>query len=188
MHDDESVDIALIQFPINPEKYELKFLPASMLVTSEVFKKEEIREGDDVFFLGLFISHFGQKRNYPIARFGKVAMLTNERIKWNEKDCDLYLLECQAFGGNSGAPVFFNLGPIREPGLIINRQQILLAGVMSGTFLNPSEVQMVNHSPTPFAFENAGIAAVVPAYLLNQILFSPELVRVREESVRNHKK
>ena len=103
--------------------------------------------------------------------------------------CDLYLLECQAFGGNSGAPVFFHFGMIREPGRIINRpEQVLLAGVMIGHFLNPNEVKMVNSSPTPFAFENAGIAAVVPAYLLQEILFSPELVSFRKKCAKNQNK
>src|SRR5664280_2800196 len=45
-------------------------------------------------------------------------------------------------GGNSGAPVFFYLGADRVPGqLMIGPEEIRLAGVMRGTFINGSPIQ-----------------------------------------------
>lgn len=55
----------------------------------------------------------------------------------------LYLLECQSFGGNSGSPVFFQLNPLRKPGqLSLGGPVIFLAGVMKGSFLTGSELQI----------------------------------------------
>ncbi|MDY7019200.1 MAG: hypothetical protein SU899_03910, partial [Chloroflexota bacterium] len=53
------------------------------------------------------------------------------------------------------------------------------AGVMKGSFLNPSEIRVVDTTPTSVSVENAGIAAVVPAYKLHELLFSQQLKRTR---------
>ncbi len=81
------------------------FIPDSLIATSEILKRYKISEGDEVFFSGLFTSHPGQKKNQPIVRFGRVALMSDEKIEWREKDkaakfLDLYLVECQSFGGN----------------------------------------------------------------------------------------
>jgi hypothetical protein len=54
---------------------------------------------------------------------------------------------------------------------------------MKGSFLNANELRFINRAPTPLSVENLGIAAVVPAYLLHEILFSNEL----KENRRNAK-
>jgi hypothetical protein len=43
-------------------------------------------------------------------------MISSEKIPWQDRptepvqEADLYLLETQSYGGNSGSPVFFYLG------------------------------------------------------------------------------
>lgn len=54
VHNDPSVDIAVIPFMADQSKYEFRFLPADMITTKEAFKQMKIREGADVFFTGLF--------------------------------------------------------------------------------------------------------------------------------------
>ena len=129
----------------------------------------------------------GQKKNQPIIRFGKVSLMSDEKIEWKEKDkpvklLDLYLLECQSFGGNSGSPVFFNLNPMRKPGqLSLGGPLIFLAGVMTGSFLNGSEVQTTDTVAKMISLQNIGIAAVTPANKLHEVLFSEELVKIRSK-------
>ena len=36
--------------------------------------------GDEVFMLGRFISHSGIQKNQPLARFGNIALMPDERI------------------------------------------------------------------------------------------------------------
>ncbi len=153
-----------------------------MLVTKETFERLKIKEGDDVFFGGLFVPFTGAKKNIPIIRFGRVAMISDEKIPWDGQQLDLYLMETQSFGGNSGSPVFFNLNPTRDPGsFVLGPPQLFLAGIMKGSFLNASELVVVNRAPVPVSRENAGIAAVVPSYLLHDVIFGKELVSFRKK-------
>jgi len=171
----------------DPNIFDCKWIPVDMITTKEIFKESRIREGDDVFFIGLF-PYYGNQRNYPITRFGRVALITDEKIPWKDKKeevpkmLDLYLVESQSFGGNSGSPVFFYLNATREPGsIVIGAPTLLLAGVMKGCYLDAKEIQVAETSKIPISLENVGIAAVVPAYRLYELLFSDELKKIRPE-------
>lgn len=186
IHDDKDVDIAVLPVLPNKEIYEFKVLQEEMLTTLEIFRQMNIREGDEVFFTGLFPQFFGTNRNYPIVRFGRVAMITEEKVPWENKLLDLYLIESQSFGGNSGSPVFFYLGATRKPGvLVLGPPKLLLAGVMKGSFLGTLKLKKMQVSERRniwVPMENAGIAAVVPAYKLYEILFSDELRELRSRN------
>lgn len=169
-----SVDLAVI--PALPDKslYDFEFIPDEMLTTKESFSELHISEGTDVFFSGLFLPFIGQARNYPITRFGKVAMMPDEKIPWQDGEgkplemADLYLLETQAFAGSSGSPVFFYLGSNRSPGVLPPGSPIIkLAGVMMGAFKYASPLMTADK-----ANQDVGIAVVVPSYHLHEILFS----------------
>ncbi len=181
---DKTVDIAVVPALPDQKEFNFKCLPDAFLTTKESFSKLNISEGSDVFFTGLFTPHYGQHANYPIARFGRVAMFPNERIYWKEANKDpemleLYLIETQSFGGNSGSPVFFYLCSDRLRGsLVLGPPELKLAGVMKGSFVAGSPVVEVA-AKNAVALQNMGIAAVVPSYLLHEILFSEELRRQR---------
>ena len=180
VHNDSSVDIAVIPFLPNRAKFDFQILPDNMITTKETYKELKIREGSDVFFTGLFAPYPGAERNYPVVRFGRVALVTDEKIEWKKKQMDLYLIEIGSYGGNSGAPVFFYLGSDREPGnLIVSSPILKLAGVMQGTFLDAHEIKVAETKKVPYALSSMGIAAVVPGYKLHEILFSKELKKKR---------
>jgi len=185
-HTDDTVDIAVIPMTPSPSEVDYKFIPHNLISTQKTIKDLQIEEGDDVFFTGLFTSYMGTNQNHPILRFGKVALLTDEKIEWKEKgkppmSTNLYLMECQSFGGNSGSPVFFNLSPIRKPGKIsVGGTTTYLAGVVRGSFLKGSEIQEQQTIDKPLFFENIGISAVTPAYKINEILFSNEVIEHRK--------
>lgn len=188
-HTDPTVDLAVV--PVAPDEkiFDFKMIDEELLTTKESFNELKISEGSDVFFVGLFVSFYGQHKNFPIARFGRVAMISGEKVPWQDgptepvQEADLYLLETQSYGGNSGSPVFFYLGHDRVPGQLYMGVEIRLAGVMRGTFLNGSPIQF-RQSPTatiPFSTQNIGIAAVTPSYLLHEILYSEPLLKWRAE-------
>jgi hypothetical protein len=103
-------------------------------------------------------------------------MLTDEEIPWgNEGPENLYLMETQAFGGNSGSPAFFSFNNARNGG----HPSVLLAGVVKGYFRDWSELQLINSSVTPYSSQHMGITAIVPAHYLYEILFSDEEKRFR---------
>jgi hypothetical protein len=128
----------------------------------------------------MFTAHLGEEKNYPIVRFGRVALLSDEKVSFMNQMRDLYLLETFSFGGNSGSPVFIYLGADRQPGsLMLGGPVLKLAGVMSGTFQNASKVLEVQTATTELSFENIGIAAVVPCYHLQEIILSEEMKKAR---------
>jgi len=191
MHEDPNVDLAL--FPLIPDKslFHIKYIQEELITNKEKVDELAIGEGDDVFFTGLFTSYLGQKQNQPICRFGKVALMPEEKIEWKEagKDPvlrDLYLLECQSFGGNSGSPVFFQLSNENVSSNVEkNPSLIYLAGIMMGSFLTGSEIQDQTTIHKPLFFENVGISAVTPAYKLHELLFSDKLKEQRKNSQKN---
>ena len=190
-HTDKDVDIALFNCLPDQNTYDFKFIPDNLIANKEVITKNEIAEGDEVFFAGLFTSHIGQKKNQPIIRFGKVALISDEKIEWKEKDkpakfMDLLLLECQSFGGNSGSPVFYQLNPMRKPGQIsLGGPVIFLAGIMTGSFLHGNQIQITDTVANLVSLQNVGIAAVTPADKLHEILFSEEMVKSRKGEQKN---
>jgi hypothetical protein len=180
---DPTVDLAAIILAPDPKRHAAKILTSDYLTTKEQFK--QLGEGSDIFFTGLFVSHVGERKNYPIVRFGRVALLSDEPIdfvnfKSERVKAELVLIEAQSYGGNSGSPVFYYLGADRQPGsLIIGPPELKLAGVMSGSFNDIVEVKAAQTAVVPVVTPNNGIAAVVPAYKLSELLFSDELKKQR---------
>jgi hypothetical protein len=189
-HPDPTVDIAVIPAFPKESVYDFKVIPEEMLTTKESFSQLNIREGSDTFFVGLFLPYYGEQRNIPIVRFGRVAMLPDDRIPWKTDPAkppqlvQTYLIDTRTYGGNSGSPVFFYLGSDRVPGsLILGAPLLKLAGIMEGHFNEPTPLNAVQtpDSAAYFSLYNNGIAAVTPSFLLHDILFSDELKKFRME-------
>jgi len=173
-HADSAVDLVAVPFLPSQSEYEFKLLPEDMLTAQDELAKLNIREGTEVFFLGLLVQFTGEQRNQPVVRFGRMALVTEEPVEFAGLRRHVYLLEVASFGGNSGAPVFFSLGADRQPGAIIVGDPLIeLAGIMMGTFLDLQPIGFVNTAPQPVSRANLGIAAVTPAYRLIELLHRP---------------
>lgn len=182
LHADPTVDLVAIPMAPNPERHKAKILTDDYLTSKEDFEHLKIGEGSDVFFTGLFTPHIGLSRNYPIVRFGRVALISEEKINLGGGVLtDLILVEASAYGGNSGSPVFYYLGSDREPGSLIVGPPILkLAGIVSGYFPDIQPIQAIESKVMQVVTQNLGITAVVPAYKLHELLFSEELKNQRK--------
>jgi hypothetical protein len=191
-HEDPNVDIAVIPIVFDTNVIDFKYIPENLITTKEMFENLKIAEGDEIFFVGLFTGYYGIEKNYPIMRFGRVALITDEKIPWLDKNSnkakllELYLVETQSFGGNSGSPVFFWLDPTRDTKLMsIGPHKLLLAGIMKGNYSEAKPIKLVETNVLPLAYENVGIAAVIPAYSLHEILFCDELRKFRHLKKKN---
>lgn len=77
--------------------------------------------------------------------------------------------------------LFFYLGVDREPGSVyVGPPVYKLAGVISGTFLNLQPIRAIGTTPIAGASSNIGIAAIVPAYKVMEILSGPALMAKRQ--------
>ncbi len=182
IHNDATVELAVIPVLPNPNIYDFQVLPEEFITSKSDFESLKIQEGSEVFFTGLFLPYPGVFRNYPIIRFGRVALITNEKIQMGDQKMDLYLIESSSFGGNSGSPVFFYFEPVSPPGTVILGAPPVfkLAGVVLGFFGQSQPLQIVETSKIVTSVSNIGISAVVPSYKLHDILFGGELKKLRK--------
>jgi len=180
-HKDSTVDIAVIPLFPDTNIFDFLVLTNEYLTSKSDFKNLNIKEGSEIFFTGMFTPYLGDKRIYPIVRFGKVALVTDEKIPWGKGElAELYLAESSSYGGNSGSPVFFYLGANRGDGSIhVGPPIIKLAGIMKGYFGENTPIRVIETKKIPVSFRNVGIAAIVPSYLLQEIIFDKELVLKR---------
>jgi hypothetical protein len=176
---DESVDLALLRVGPNEKVMDVLGCPTDLIATKDVFKKLNISENDEVLFAGLFAPYRGLRRNFPIVRHGKLALVTDERIPIDPRNPnlteELILAEVTSFGGNSGSPVFLRVGGVREGAAVsIAGYSYYLLGVMQGFFSEGAEFAL---EITPFirgtVMQNSGIAAVIPAEQILHILLTP---------------
>jgi len=163
-HSDSTVDIALIPLKGDFSKIDFVALSVDNMLTRNDFLKNGIAEGTEVFFTGLFTRCIGIKKNYPISRFGKIALIPEERIDFVDSKKDLILLETTSYGGNSGSPVFVSY----ESGNFKIRK---LIGIMTGSFEEFNELSILTN-PIPISKENTGISAITPSNYLMELLNS----------------
>ncbi len=167
----EGDDIAICATTLSPS-HDFKFVLSDGLVTEERVERHNIGIGDDVFMVGRFTGHPGEKKNLPVARFGNISMVPSEELK-NPlgKTRTHYLVEVRSVSGFSGSPVFIYDTPT-PPSLVNVRKERfpnLLLGIDCG------------HMPEHEKQLSAGIAAVVPAWRLLELLEHPEVKKKREE-------
>lgn len=186
-HSDESVDLAVIPCLPSTDIFDYSNMQSKQIGGKDLIQKNKIIEGDNVFFVGLFLGHKGQKRNIPIFRYGKVALLTDEKISWKEdpyeipRHTELHLIDCQTFDGNSGSPVFFSTrGRFEEDDIPKGPEAVIFAGVICGSYNEKGEVREEHKISNFTYFENQGISAVTPAYKLKEIIFSDQLKNQRK--------
>ncbi len=108
-HPDDRIDAAVIL--INPTWLESTDMGA--IKVSEFGTPEEIRSveiGDDVVSAGLVPGLSGQKRNYPIFKFGKVSSIPDEEgslpCGQQAMPATYWYIAATLVGGNSGSPIF----------------------------------------------------------------------------------
>jgi hypothetical protein len=145
-----------------------------------------IGTGDEVFITGLFALAKGAQRNMPIVRMGNIAMMPDDKIPVKKfGEIDAYLIEARSSGGVSGSPVF-----VRET-MVANQSdsqedvhgvssKFWLLGLMNGHWeIDPAKLNDVVIRGVDIGV-NLGIAIVVPAYKIVEVLRHPELVEMRK--------
>ena len=188
-------DVAV--FPLEATSQHLSCIPWN----DSVADVNSVRPGDDVFILGRYINVEGEQYNTPIARFGHVAMLATEEIRTPRGKQLSYLVEALSLSGYSGSPVFIfrmhiesefgggigvSMGePVRANRITVgNPGKPFLLGIDWGHFHDHQLVLDESGEPLPgrqFVRQNSGIAGVVPAWKLTELLQSEELASLREE-------
>ena len=187
---DPTVDLALVQVSLGDvSRFDVRLTPTSLLTTDADLKALNIAPGTDLFFSGMFSEYLGTDRMEPMVRFGRVSLLPYGKVSFGGVPEDLILAEVFSFGGNSGSPVFYYQGIDRSYGSIAAGPPVVkLAGVMQGFFpgnehpigtAEPVAGANTQAAPgqrgLPVFPPNSGIAAIVPAQKILDILNSAEV-------------
>ena len=93
----------------------------------------------------------------------------------------VYLIDAHVFGGNSGSPVLVDLAGQRDGNMIVGTNYKLL-GLVSGYVQESSELTLqpvASYAGTVVA--NSGVAMVVPAQQILDLLDQPTLQAERQQ-------
>lgn len=176
-HPDDGVDIAVLRVKI-PQGSNIRATESEGIATKQVFGNEDIKITDRVFFPGLLLHFYGNQRNYPIARTGFIAQISEEPIPMNfeygtkavETSQRVILIDGTAIPGASGSPVFL------VPGFRVKFNEIMqttfawLIGIIHGFY----DVQkMVRGKKTEaeeqYVIENTNVAIAFPSWRILEI-------------------
>lgn len=181
---DPSDDLAIAPVGFDQNTLDVIFLPSTMLLSSADVAQNVVEEGDSVMFTGLFVQMAGQIHSEPIVREGKIAMMPREKVQTTLKALgDIYLVDCHVFGGNSGSPMLIDLAGARK-GSITAGQNYKLLGVISGYVEEKMNFEL--HAVAAYAGTvdaNSGVAIVVPAQKILDLLDSPGLRAIRDRTI-----
>jgi len=181
---DAGVDAALFPWA-PPEEVEHRRVPTEMFLTDEVVRSKSIGPGDEVFMTGLFAHFAGNQRNIPIVRMGSIAMMPQEPVPTSLGNIDAYLIEARSIGGLSGSPVF-----VRET-VTLGLGSFYLLGLMHGHWDIPPEAiddSVAGDHAEEHGRVNMGIAIVVPAKKILEVINQRELADARRDATEAEKR
>src|SRR5882762_4639305 len=181
---DDAVDLAVLPIVPDASRFDYLVIPLAEIANAARMKSDNVGVGDLVTFAGYFSNFSGRLRMEPIIRQGVFAMLPGEKMPTTlHKSGQIYLADLHAFHGNSGSPVFVNLGGFHH-GTIISSDHYVLVGILSGYYPESEGFSVPAASIlTGQVRDNSGIATIVPAEELLKILNSAELQALRDKGV-----
>ena len=197
----DGTDVAVAALDLLPAELEARgagwvphtmyILPLVALHVSFGLVSDFIGPGDECFFIGRFSTHEGRHQNRPSVRFGNLAMTHGETIKDEDGlEQTSFLVEARSLAGFSGSPVFIYQGAGINPetGMMSPtvRSHVWLLGV-DWCHLSHFEPVLGEDKETPvepkqWVRRNTGMAGVIPAWKIVELLNEPEVVTMRKNA------
>ncbi len=159
----KEVDLVAISIPDIPNTDPLVF-DNTMILDNQKMKELEVEIGTEVFSVGYLFGYSGMKKNYPVTKFGKISLLSEEIWYKSPNPRNIiekaYLIELQNVPGLSGSPVLLK-GPqfkiTKDKQFQFRNIPPLILGVIKGALLSPIG-------------GTQGIAAIEPSINLNELV------------------
>lgn len=189
---DPTVDLGVLPVIPNLQTIDMRIISVAMLATDEIIKSRSVGLGDPVFFVGYFSQFPGIQRADPIYRSGVLAMMPADPIPMQDDPTNeskltpehLWLADAHAFLGNSGSPLFINLGGFRNGTIYAGVSEYLLGVVNgfipehNGTVTGAATLEEATRQDLP----NSGVLTFVPAQELRDLLYDRELQKLRDDA------
>ena len=184
---DDVVDVAVMMTKLMPE-LDHQVLSITNFAT-DAFVENNIKVGLEIFLVGLFSNHSGQRRNIPIIRVGNIVAMPEEQVETSMGLMDAYLVEARSLGGISGSPVFVRFQGLAthntEKGAAIRLSDVYsLLGLMHGHWTLPRETEADAVPDIRGEKEvNMGIAIVVPASKILEVITQPGIANREKDAL-----
>jgi len=202
-HPDHVTDLAAVNIDFK-NIFDYKFrliLPDMHFVTREKIKEFNIGVGDDTLLVGRLINRDGVLKNVPSVRSGIIAQMpdADSLIPTEAGPQEAYLVETRSISGCSGSPIWvwvpshrYFKGFEKMGGREWDRIQFL--GIDCAHVVDYDPVLRFNpntgkREETGDEIEfNTGMAIVIPAYKLQELLDCDELRAQRADDLKNQPK
>jgi hypothetical protein len=206
-HGKTDLSILPINFPL--DRYDLEWIKAHEIVEGDDYllthkrdENEPIRAfrygvGDEVFSIGLFTGPQGELikggEAQPVARFGHIALKPESGETILAKVGDLgnvelnaFLVEIAAWKGQSGSPLFYRMevSEKRDGRLHLHQEINFVVGMIQGFY--PGEERVKVGNGTANIPVNMGIAVVIPAGEISEMLMREVFVKDRQRKHKEH--
>jgi hypothetical protein len=187
------VDVAVFPSNFPMAEFDIVHVPVEKeMATPEIFEKEKIGIGDEIFTVGLYTNHFGQKRNISVLRHGILSSIPAELMYTSYGYIDGYLAETRSVSGSSGSPVFLQMAPIRfldDKATYSQGRHFYFLGVTCGhwTVKNPEDAISSSDDPGMPGEITTGMTIVVPAKYVVETLNQEYIMSMRKETVSRKK-
>jgi len=205
-YDHSEADLTLCPIGLDVE-HQFSCVSTDALITEKIISAFDIGPGDETFMVGRFVNHEGRQRNTPSLRFGNIAQMPFEPIKMNGlPPQDAFLVETRSIAGYSGSPVFVYLPPQPDLSKYPTVHAAVLKGEMKIPGINPkrmafdvrlgpwvlgidfchihdkepvlSRITETPVSPEWYVKSNTGMAGVIPAWKIFEILNGDDMRKV----------
>ncbi len=188
----KSADVAACQisFPPRIDVVPLMFGPSARE------SRVNVEPGKNIFFVGLFALFPGEDSVNPVIRFGKIC-LPRTRISAGtdqlpNRQAEVYLAEAWSWGGESGSPAFSyydhyeetedatTRGKVHRSRVTASQVDPPLLGLLHGQFRQGLPILNKGADTSLKVSTSAGIAAIVPADKIYDLLMHPRFVKRRK--------
>ncbi len=128
-HPEEHVDLIAVEMPLVED-----FLPEGFLQQMIISPNSlKIEVGQDAFGVGYLSGYAGIGKNYPVVRFGRIALISDEKWLKSDRNPEIYeegfLVELSSVGGASGSPVILDVPQRPDVPLLIGVVKCLVASL-----------------------------------------------------------
>jgi hypothetical protein len=168
----EGHDVSICPIDLTDDRLRYAHADTSLFITEPRIKEHNVGPGDEVYMVGRFVNHEGRQRNLPTVRFGGLSMLPYEKMKnVLGVEAEHFLVDIRSISGFSGSPAFIHSLPFAWAGI---RKPVPFGPWLLG--LDCGHMAIPNHPDL-----NSGMAAVVPAWRIHDLLFQEKFIMQRRE-------
>jgi len=190
------LDISITPIQLDEETKNISFVDERNFITEEIISKFNIGPGDDLFMVSALSTNVGKQRNAPAVRFGNLSQMPieGEPLRGtNGIDQESFSADMRSIPGHSGSPVFLEI-PRTSARYDKDEKGYLTPSEVSYIFLLGIDWSHLNYNspvldacmekvdPPRFVKLNSGIAGVIPAWNIREVLYMEKFVEQRKES------